>query len=237
MLNPIAKYLLSFCFICVCGGGALASTFGPHESKIIFDEKDGGTIYSIDNTDPNKAWLVQSWIEDANGNKTDDFITLPGVIRVEPRSKPVVRVIKKTNPQPDRESLYWIVSHSILAGSGKRDSQTENNARLTLAFRFKVPMFYRPKTLLANPEPEKLEWSVGSNGDIHVNNPTKYAVQLHHVNINGKKHQGDGVSYIILPMTSTTLKIKAEGEVKVQYAIINDYGALKNYTSQIKKNN
>ncbi|EKG7060990.1 molecular chaperone, partial [Escherichia coli] len=53
---------------------------------------------------------------------------------------------------------------------------------------------------------------------------------------NGKKHQGDGVSYIILPMTSTTLKVKAQGGDKIQYAIINDYGALKNYTSQIKKN-
>ncbi|EEG4164146.1 hypothetical protein GZ609_004913 [Salmonella enterica] len=56
------------------------------------------------------------------------------------------------------------------------------------------------------------------------------------MNINGKKHQGDGVSYIILPMTSTTLKVKAQGGDKIQYAIINDYGALKNYTSQIKKN-
>ncbi|TYN06551.1 molecular chaperone, partial [Salmonella enterica subsp. enterica serovar Typhimurium] len=221
---------LSFCFICICGGETLASTFGPHESKIIFDEKDGRAIYSIDNTDPNKAWLVQSWIEDANGNKTDDFVTLPEVIRVEPKSKPVVRIIKKANPQPDHESLYWIVSHSIPAGLGKRDTQTENEARLTLAFRFKVPMFYRPETLPANPEPEKLEWNVGSNGEIRVNNPTKYAVQLHHVNINGKKHQGDGVSYIILPMTSTTLKVKAQGGDKIQYAIINDYGALKNYT-------
>ncbi|EFH4637573.1 TPA: molecular chaperone [Escherichia coli] len=212
-----------------------ASVFGPNESKIIFKENEGMAFYSIENTDPQKAWLVQAWIEDSNEKKTSDFITLPQAIRVEPKSKPSIRIIKKTPPPSDRESLYWIVSHSIPAGLGKKDQHTENEARLTLAYRFKVPMFYRPEMLSEKPNPEKIKWSISSNGYVSVNNPTKYAVQLHHVVVNGKKYQGNGVSYIILPMTSTALKFKANIGDKIKFSIVNDFGAIKDYDATINE--
>lgn len=220
-------------FIIYYTSASAASVFGPHESKIIFSEKEGNVSYTISNTDKEKVWLVQSWIEDQHEKKTSDFMSLPGITRVESNSQPSIRIIKKGSPLSDRESLYWIVSHSIPA-QDKQKNNTVNSARLTLALRFKVPMFYRPKTLTEKPQPEKLAWSSDKNGNLNVYNPTKYHVQIHHLTINQKKYDGEGVSHIIMPMTSAKLNVKTKKTEKIKYAIINDYGAIKFYDSVIE---
>ncbi len=212
---------------------SVAAVFGPHEPKIIFSEKDGNASYTISNTDKEKVWLVQSWIEDQHEKKTNDFMSLPEIIRIESNSQPSIRIIKKGSPLSDRESLYWIVSHSIPA-QDKQKNNSVNSARLTLALRFKVPMFYRPQTLTEKPQPENLTWSIDKNGNLKVYNPTKYHVQIHHLTINQKKYDGEGVSHIIMPMTSTKINAKTKMNEHIKYAIVNDYGAIKYYESVIK---
>ncbi|EEW0701784.1 molecular chaperone, partial [Escherichia coli] len=90
----ILNFLL-FLFTIYFTSTSVASVFGPHESKIIFSEKDGGASYTISNTDKEKVWLVQSWIEDQHEKKTSDFMSLPEITRIESNSQPSIRIIKK----------------------------------------------------------------------------------------------------------------------------------------------
>ncbi|EAC1429918.1 molecular chaperone, partial [Escherichia coli] len=47
-------------------------------------------------------------------------------------------------------------------------------------------------------------------------------------------YDGEGVSHIIMPMTSTKINAKTKMNEHIKYAIVNDYGAIKYYESVIK---
>ncbi|TJS96591.1 molecular chaperone, partial [Escherichia coli] len=85
---------------------ASAASFGPRESTLIFDGRQGSTSYRIDNSDARLPWLVQAWVEDINEERTDAFTSVPLVFRVEPSSTFTVRIVKKGTVPEDRETLY-----------------------------------------------------------------------------------------------------------------------------------
>ena len=132
---------------------ASAASFGPRESTLIFDGRQGSTSYRIDNSDARLPWLVQAWVEDINEERTDAFTSVPLVFRVEPSSTFTVRIVKKGTVPEDRETLYWAVSNS-LPGGERSEQKTDGDkisAQLSLAYRFKVPMIYRPAALAGKP--------------------------------------------------------------------------------------
>lgn len=75
---------------------ASAASFGPRESMLIFDGRQGSASYRIDNSDARLPWLVQAWVEDVDEKRTDAFTSVPLVFRVEPSSTFTVRIVKKT---------------------------------------------------------------------------------------------------------------------------------------------
>ncbi|EES9566312.1 TPA: molecular chaperone [Escherichia coli] len=212
-------------------------TFGPRENKLIYDGSKGYIQYRIDNTDNKTPWLVQAWVEDYKENKIKDFTPTPFVFRVEPSSVFSVRVMKTGTTDEFKETLFWLVSNTI-PGGAKSKQQNEDDkitAKLSLAYRFKVPMIYRPTSLKnIQQKPESLEWSLDEKGKLKVKNPSRYVVQLHSVTINGTIHQGSGVSYFILPMSGVEFNFNAKSGSRVDYAVINDYGALNKYEGVIK---
>ncbi|MXI59547.1 fimbria/pilus periplasmic chaperone [Escherichia coli] len=217
---------------------ALASgAFGPIENRLIFDGNKSFISYKISNTDNKLPWLVQSWIEDYKENRTNDFITAPLVFRVEPSSKFSVRIIKNNSLREDQETIYWVVSNAIPGGNGKKLEQEDGkiNAKLSLAYRYKVPMIYRPKSLEnIKQKPESLIWSVDEKQGMQVYNPSRYAVQINYISINGKRKQGDGISYLLPPLTKSGISIKAPIGTKIKYGIVNDYGAVNEYEGIVK---
>lgn len=234
MRNLILLTLFIFTFL---NQSVFAASFGPRENRLIYEGDKTYINYRIDNTDNNKVWLVQSWVESITEKRTDKFTSVPVAFRVEPSSTFSVRVMKTGELPEDRESIFWIVSNSIPGGEKVEQEKKGDsvNAKLSLAYRFKVPMIYRPKSMIGvKPQPELLKWFIGDNGKITVENPTRFAVQLHSVDIKGKISQGAGVSYIISPMSSTTLDIKAGTGTKIKYGVVNDYGAVNDYEGVIK---
>ncbi|ENZ5952288.1 molecular chaperone [Escherichia albertii] len=214
---------------------AFAGSFGPRESRLIVAEGQSSS-YRIDNSDPDTAWLVQAWVEDATEKRTDRFEAVPVTFRVEPASVFMVRLLQTGKLPDDRESLFWVVSNAIPGGSAKKHEKEEDkvSAKLSMAYRFKVPMIYRPESLKgAKNIPESLKWTTDGNGKIKVYNPTRYVVQLHHIQINGHTYQGNGISYIIQPMSSAILKANAKINDRIQFGVVNDFGAVKKFTSTV----
>ncbi|MEQ1928462.1 molecular chaperone [Escherichia albertii] len=230
------KYALIFLLI-VLQHSAFAGAFGPKESRIIFEEGKSSS-YNIENSDSKLAWLVQAWIEDASEKRTDKFHAVPVTFRVEPLSDFSVRILKTGALPEDRESLFWIISNSLPGGertqTEKKDSKV--NAKISLAYRFKVPMIYRPKSLVnIKQQPELLRWYVNAGDKLKVYNPTKHIIQLHNININGSLFQGKDISYIVQPETEITFNVSTKVGNKIQYGVINDYGAVKNYKGVVEK--
>ncbi|EFB4000329.1 TPA: molecular chaperone [Klebsiella pneumoniae] len=233
MLRLVIKILL----LSLISNSATAGTFGPREKKLIFEGGSPYAKYRIDNTDKETAWLVQAWVEDKNEKKAKEFTPTPIVFRVEPSSVFTVRVMKTGIPDENKESFYWVVSNS-LPGGVKSEQQKQDDkisASINLAYRFKVPMIYRPASLKnIAQQPESLEWSVDGKGGIRVKNPSRYIVQLYSVTIDGALNKGKGVSKYILPMSDVSLDVMAKNGAKIRYGVINDYGAIKEYEGVVK---
>lgn len=213
-----------------------AGAFGPRENKLIFNQEDASITYRIDNTDKEMPWLVQAWVEEAEENRTNKFTTAPLVFRVEPSSQFSVRVIKKGDILDDKESLFWVVSNTIPGGTETEleDKDDKINAKINLAYRYKVPMFYRPVTLKnIKQEPGSLKWTTNTNGQVKVYNPSRYYIQLNYVDIDGERKQGDGVTYLLSPMSSTNIKIPAKKGKVIKYGVVNDFGAVNEYPATI----
>lgn len=229
--------LLAFVVLCTSSISFASGVFGPKESKVIFDGSRTSVQYQIENTDTKMPWLVQSWVEDSKEQKTSRFTTAPLLFRVEPSSLFSIRVIKNGDVPNDRESIYWLVSNSIPGGEVNKQEPIDGkiNAKISLAYRYKIPMIYRPATLKNEKQsPESLDWSISKSGNIEVYNPTPFAVQLNYIEIQGKRESGDGVSYIIEPMKRASIMIRSKQGEKIKYSIVNDYGAVKEYDGMVR---
>ncbi|EES3415488.1 TPA: molecular chaperone [Escherichia coli] len=232
------RYQYSVLFVFLFSGVVQAAeSFGPRESRLLFEEKKGNTFYRIDNSDKKLPWLVQAWVEDASEKKTTALTATPMVFRVEPSSVFTVRVVKTGALPEDRETLFWAVSNSLPGGvSTKQDNEEGKiSAKLSLAYRFKVPLIYRPAALdNFRQEPEKLEWTYNGKDGLKLYNPTRYVVQLHNVTANGREFKGKGVSFILLPMSGKNVSAAVNKGTRIKYGVINDYGAVKEYDGVVK---
>ncbi|WP_149455239.1 fimbrial biogenesis chaperone [Escherichia albertii] len=229
-----SAFFVAGMLLCSCVG---AASFGPRESTLIFDGRQNSTSYRIDNSDARLPWLVQAWVEDINEKRTDAFTSVPLVFRVEPSSTFTVRVVKKVEVPEDRETLYWAVSNSLPGGerSEQKSDGDKISAQLSLAYRFKVPMIYRPAALAGKPQqPEALQWRADKGGKMTVHNPTRYVVQLNYVNAGGKRYQGKGVSWFISPEKSVTVDVSAGAGSRIKYGVVNDYGAVREYEGVVR---
>ncbi|HCP0448210.1 TPA: molecular chaperone [Escherichia coli] len=234
MCNFYSAFVLVGALFCSCAG---AASFGPRESMLIFDGRQTSTSYRMDNSDVRLPWLVQAWVEDINEKRTDVFTTVPLVFRVEPSSTFTVRIVKKGTVPEDRETLYWAVSNSLPGGerSEQKADGDKISAQLSLAYRFKVPMIYRPAALASKPQqPESLQWHTAAGGKMTVRNPTPYVVQLNYVSAGGKRYQGKGVSWFISPEKTVTVDVSAGAGSRIKYGVVNDYGAVREYEGVVR---
>lgn len=234
MRKLFSAFILTGVLFCGC---AAAASFGPRENLLIFDGRQSSISYRMDNTDARLPWLVQAWIEDASEKHTDAFTSVPLVFRVEPSSTYTVRIVRKGTVPEDRETLYWAVSNSLPGGARseqKADSE-KISAQLSLAYRFKVPLIYRPAALAGkSQQPGALQWRVTGDGKMTVHNPTRYVVQLNYINSGGKRYQGKGVSWFISPDTSATVDVRSATGTRIKYGVVNDYGAVREYESIVR---
>lgn len=230
--------LLIFCLV---ASSQAAMTISG--TRIIFPGNEKEVNVRTNNKGDNPS-LVQVWVDDGNANadvnsiKTP-FMVTPPVYRVEPGKGQSVRVIYNGMALPqDRESVFWfnmLEVPPVMQNAEKVD-------RLELAFRTRIKIFYRPKSLSSSGvgEVDKIKWEVlGNNTGIRVTNPTPYYLSFDSADV---QLGGKAVALntdMVAPFSSKDFLLKNKGSVAgltgVTFRLLNDFGSA--YKGQLNFSN
>ncbi len=196
------------------GGVALGAT------RVIYPFDSKQTALAITNSDDKNRFLIQSWMENENGQKTTDFVLTPPLFVSKPGSENTLRIIFSGKALPlDRESLYWLNSKSIPAVDTE-DLKGKNVLQIAVLSRIKV--FVRPSGL-ETPSieaPKQLRFS-RQGADLRIENPSPYYVTL--VDFKYGTQRLD--STMIAPKSQMVVKLPATRSDVISYQTIDDYGA------------
>ncbi|TKY83893.1 fimbria/pilus periplasmic chaperone [Pectobacterium polonicum] len=211
--------LLSFSLLIAqqaqAGGIALGAT------RVIYPAGANQASLSIINSDEKNRFLIQSWVEDKDGNKTTDFLATPPLFVVKPKGENTLRLMHVGASLPtDRESVYWLNVKAIPAVD-KRDLQDKNALQLAVLSRIKL--FVRPANLPmgADSASTMLRFHQSSN-TLTIANPSPYFITLVNLQSGSQKLPNTMVS----PKSSASVTLPGKASGAVSYQTINDYGAM-----------
>ncbi|VUS96424.1 molecular chaperone [Klebsiella spallanzanii] len=204
----------------------------PMLTRIVAYAVDKETPVDIINDAP-QAYMVQSWLEDLQGN--DDNLPLvltPPVMKLEGKKQGKLRlVVIPANIPQDRESAYWLAVQEI-----PPKASGDGGNKLVMAIRSRIKVFVRPSGLKsedARDAVKHLTWQVERSGGktwLTANNPTPYYISFgklalkqagkSEVMLNDKFHMPPpkGSQRYEIP---TTFK---GGQVTLTYSAVHDYG-------------
>lgn len=202
----------------------------PALTRVIALESDKETSVKLLNDDKNHDYLVQSWIEDQNGNdKNLPIILTPPLFKIGAGREGKLRMVILPGKIPrDRESVYWLWIQEIPPVSKVTGNQ------LQLAVRTRLKVFVRPSTL-KEPSAEtvgKLTWQViheDGKSWLIAKNPTQYYASFSELSVT--------VAGKTLPVESKNMMVPAKSETRyalpagvsgksgvLNYSVINDFG-------------
>lgn len=190
-------------------------------TRVIYPAGQKQVQLGVSNNDDSSNYLIQSWMENAEGGKDNRFVITPPLFAMQGKKENTLRIIDATNnklPQ-DRESLFWINVKAI--PSMDKSKLSDNTLQLAIISRIKL--YYRPAKLLLAPDKaaEKLTFS-RSGTSLTLNNPTPYYLTVTELNA-GTRKLGNA---LVPPMGKTSVKLPPDAGSNITYRTINDYGAL-----------
>lgn len=154
---------------CLAGGIVLERT------RVIYDAGKKEAALPVANRSENLPYLLQSWVDNAQGTARGPFIITPPLFRLDSGSDSSLRIIKSSeNIINNKESLFFINVRAIPAKSQSADS---DNNMLTPVFKTRIKLFYRPANLTGKPYDayKSLEYKY-SNNKLDIYNPSAYHV-------------------------------------------------------------
>jgi len=195
------------------GGVALSTT------RVIYPAEKKEASLTVSNNDKKEDFLIQSWVEDASGNKKTPFIVTPPLFQLDHGKDNVLRIVNVGAGLPqDRESVYWLNVKSI-------PPRSENVNVLQIAVRTRLKLFYRPAGLTGKPlDAEGLLQFRQQGQQLMVTNPSGYNLTLGRVTVNQKELKTLGM----VPakgQLALTLPAASSHAGQVEYTVINDFGA------------
>ncbi|HEE0106972.1 TPA: molecular chaperone [Citrobacter gillenii] len=199
---------------CIAGGIVLERT------RVIYDAGKKEAALPVANRSENLPYLLQSWVDNVQGTARGQFIITPPLFRLDAGSDSSLRIIKSSgNIANNKESLFFINVRAIPA---KSQSDDENNT-LTLVFKTRIKLFYRPENLVGKPYDayKSLEYKYEKN-ELNIYNPSAYYVVFAGLAL-GKTDLTNKIDYIA-PGEHKRLAVSAAAGKTVQWAAINDYG-------------
>jgi fimbrial chaperone protein len=202
-------------------GSAYAGGVGLSATRVIYDESASQASLPITNSDTHEKYLIQAWVEDNTGKKSQDFVVTPPLFSSSPKSENTLRIMYLGKPLPkDREKVYWMNVKAIPAVNP--DSIKDKNS-LQLAILSRIKLFMRPEGLaMGELEAMKHLHFQQANGHLTLNNPTPYYQTLVNLSVGGKKLPNQMVD----PEDSLNVPLPAGSTGEIRFQIVNDYGAL-----------
>lgn len=196
------------------GGVSLGTT------RVVYPLNTKQYSVSITNHSPADRFLLNSWIEDLEGNKAKEFLVTPPLFVAEANSENTLRIIAVdlTALPEDRESVYWLNVKSIPSANREK---LENTNVLQLAVQSRIKIFVRPKKLQLNTVAieKQLHFKRSASG-IEINNDSPYFASITNITLDGKALEGT----MVAPLS--TLELTKQAGQKISYQIINDFGGL-----------
>ena len=197
------------------GGISLGAT------RVIYPAEAKQTSLAVNNSDNNSRFLINSWIEDEQGQKVKTFAVTPPLFVSEPNSENTLRIIYVGPPLPgDRESLFWLNVKAI--PSVEKESLAGKNV-LHLAILSRIKLFVRPSTLtdLVQEAPEALSFALEGN-ILKIANASSYYLSLVNMHINQRKVN----NVMVAPKKSTQVALPPDARGDLTFQTVNDYGAV-----------
>ncbi|EBY6849591.1 fimbrial chaperone protein [Salmonella enterica subsp. enterica] len=189
-------------------------------TRIVYPVDTKQTTLSVRNASSDTSYLVQSWTEDARGDKSTDFLVTPPLYVSNPGDQNILRVMYSGKaPSQDRETLYYFSAKAI-PSIDKTKIEGKNTLLFAAVTRIKV--FLRPKGLSVPVEkaPSMLTFTYSGN-KVEIKNPTPYHITLVQITVDGKKQ----MDTMVAPFSSELLSVSGKPRV-MTYSTINDYGAI-----------
>lgn len=190
-------------------------------TRIIYPQDSRQESIALRNSSAKESFLVQSWIENADGKKSQDFVVTPPLYLSGPKNENVLRLVfTGSNSRRDKESLYYFVSKAI-PSVDKKDSSGKSVIRIAAASRIKL--FVRPPNLEVKPEKAVAELSFKRiNNKIEITNPTPYYITMTDIKNNGKSLSG----IMVPPVDTVLIDTLSNSGSTLTFSTINDSGAI-----------
>lgn len=200
--------------------GVANAGVGLGATRVIYPADHKQVTLGVSNNDEKSTYLIQSWIESADGQKDGRLIITPPLYLMQGKKENTLRIIDATNQSlpKDRESLFWVNVKAI--PSLDKSRQDENTLQLAITSRIKL--FYRPNGLAIAPDkaPAQLQFK-RSGKELTIVNPTPYFITLSEVNAGSRLL----ANTMVPPMGSANVALPTDAGSNISYRTINDYGA------------
>ncbi|TPG58868.1 fimbrial biogenesis chaperone [Ewingella americana] len=209
---------------------AASAAIRPALTRVVALESDKETSIKLINDDKSQDYLVQSWIEDLNGNdKNLPLVLTPPLFKIGAGREGKLRMVIIPGKLPqDRESVYWLWIQEIPPVSKSKGNQ------LQVAVRTHLKIFIRPGALKEKPADTvgKLQWQASYEGGKYwlvAKNPTEYSASFSELSVSsGGKAQPIADKNVMVPPKGEARYLLPTGvggkSGTVNYSVINDFG-------------
>lgn len=189
------------------------------QTRVVIKPGEHTSYFNVISHD-DRPFVISAFVLDQDEKRSRSFAVEPGVFQLPGRQKVSVRVLQLESLPTDKESLFWLQVHSVVA---RTEAQNQKSSSLKLAVGQRIKLFYRPKGLEGDARyaAENLQWQ-WKDGYLTAVNPTKFWVSMSYITINGKKHY---ISDMVQPSGDFKFKTpKLTGVENDGFAFVDEYG-------------
>ncbi|MGX5099068.1 fimbria/pilus periplasmic chaperone [Enterobacter cloacae] len=190
-------------------------------TRVVYPQNAEQVSLSIVNSSATDSFLVQSWVEDASGHKTADFIVTPPLYLSGPKNENALRIIHTGGALPtDRETLYYFTARAIpsIDDNNKADKDV-----LHFALASRIKMFVRPSGLKPSPDMAPALLAFHQQGtELVIRNTSPYYLTLTAMTSGGKVLK----DLMVSPLGTATESLPAGHGSTISYRTVNDYGTI-----------
>ncbi|WP_411511976.1 fimbria/pilus periplasmic chaperone [Escherichia coli] len=211
--SRIQPGILMFMAMMVAGRAEAGVALGA--TRVIYPAGQKQVQLAVTNNDENSTYLIQSWVENADGVKDGRFIVTSSLSARKGKKENTLRILDATNNQlpQDRESLFWTNSGAM--SSMDKSKLTENTLQLAIISRIKL--YYRRAKLALPPDQaaEKLRFRA-SAGCFTLINPTPYYLTVTELYDSLRILE----NALVPPMGESTVKLPSDAGSNITYRTI-----------------
>jgi len=217
--NALAVFFIGAC-ACIIQPALAEGGISIQGTRVIYPQDAKQASLSVSNSSATDSFLVQSWVEDASGHKTTDFVVTPPLYLSGPKNENTLRLIHTGGALPaDHETLYYFTAKAIPSVD---DSKDTGKAVLRIAMASRIKLLVRPSGL--KPSPDKAPTLLAfhqQGGELVIRNPSPYYLTLTGMMSGGKALKDIMVS----PQGTASEPLPAGHGNTISYRTVNDYGS------------